>query len=249
MTDPLMKYMIEFFQALDLLAPADQASTRRALSKLPLTDQSLIVDAGCGTGRQSLQLLKETPSAVVATDLEAEFLKKLEQKAEALNDSDRLRIKQADMLSLPFAASTVDLIYCEGAVYNVGFEAGLEAWLPLLKPGGHLCVTEAAYTTDDPPAEVREFWEAEYPGISSPGQLKQTALGKGYELVDGFWMPGSGWEAYYTPVERRIDELSSSWASDATAAQLLDSMRAEVDLYKKHGDSYGYYFLVLRKPR
>ena len=247
MNEASVKYLVEFFASLDLLAPADPDSTRRALKLVPLGANSVIVDAGCGTGRQTLQLLEETRSHIIAVDLETALLDGLWQRAESRGLAHRLSVEEANMLSLPFSKSSVDLIYCEGAVYNVGLESALDSWRPLLKTGGHVCFSDAAYSTEDPPAEVRAFWEAEYPGISRPEHARQVAIDKGYDPVDFFWMPSEGWEAYYTPVAHRIEELAEAWAEDETGLQVLESIRNEVSLYKRHGSTYGYYFMILQK--
>ncbi len=249
MTEQEYKYLVEFYGELELLAPADPASTRRALGSIPLSEESVVVDAGCGTGRQTLQLLEESKAPVVAIDLEATLLEKLESKAADLGYTARLTVMTADMLGLPFQPGSVDLIYSEGAIYNVGYEAGLRSWLPLLKPGGYVCVSDAAYTDDDPPEEVRLFWDAQYPGITTASRMEQIAVRCGYEIVDGFWMPNSGWEAYYLPVERRVEELSATWDSSGARKGVLEAIRHEIEVYRRYGDSYGYYFVVLRTSR
>ena len=74
MTDPIEERMIEFFEPLDLLGPADPACSRRALGSVQLGPEFKVVDAGCGTGRQTLQLLQETEASVTATDLSQSLL-------------------------------------------------------------------------------------------------------------------------------------------------------------------------------
>jgi len=248
MSERIEHIMIEFFKGLDLLGPADPASTSRALARVAPQADAVVVDVGCGTGRQTLQLLRETSTAITATDMHQPFLDRMRQQAERLGLAHRLRTMQADMNALPLSPTSVDLIWCEGAIYSMGYEQGLRAWKPLLRPRGHLCVTEAAYLVDDPPAEVKEFWEAEYPAITTRAQLELIARGCGYDLVESFQLPRSAWEAYYGPVERRLDELAGTYADNPEWRQVLTAMRHEVDVFHRHGDTYGYVFLVLQKP-
>jgi SAM-dependent methyltransferase len=240
--------MVEFFNGLDLLGPSDPPSTSRALASIAVAPDAVVVDVGCGTGRQTLQLLQETPATVIATDLHQAMLDRLQQLATEQGISDRLLVEQADMGALPFEPDSVDLLWCEGAIYNIGYEQGLRAWLPILRPGGHLCVSEGAYFVDNPPAAVREFWEAEYPAITTQSRLEQLATECGYVLVDSFRLPRSAWEAYYGPVEDRIDNLEMTWAGDSEREQVLAAMRHEIDVFRRYGDTYGYAFLVLKKP-
>ena len=69
------------------------------------------------------------------------------------------------MRQLEFAPGSFDLIWSEGAIYNIGFRAGLEAWRPLLVKGGCMAVSEATWLTEDRPAEARAFWQEGYPAL------------------------------------------------------------------------------------
>jgi len=46
------------------------------------------------------------------------------------------------MDSLQIAAGTLDAVWSEGAIYNIGFEKGVREWRRFLKPGGILAVSE-----------------------------------------------------------------------------------------------------------
>jgi SAM-dependent methyltransferase len=248
MSEHIEHIMIEIFKGLDLLGPADPASTSRALSHVRLPPDAAVVDVGCGTGRQTLQLLQETEACITATDLNQPMLDRLASHAARLDLQGRLRIRQADMAALPFAPSSLDLIWCEGAIYNMGYEQGLRAWRSLLRPGAYLCLSEAVYFLEDPPREVRDFWESEYPGISTRETLERIARDCGYAVLDSFPMPASAWEVFYAPVEARLGELDVTYRDNADGQQVLAVMRHEIDLFRRHGDSYGYHFLVLQKP-
>ena len=247
MSDDVESIMVEFFKDLELLGPADPESTSRALASIRLTSDAVVVDAGCGTGRQTLQLLQETPATIVATDLHQSMLNRLQQLAAERGVSDRLHIERADMAALPFEPESLDLLWCEGAIYNIGYEQGLRAWLLLLRAGGHLCVSEIAYFEDNPPEAVQAFWQAEYPAITTQSRLEQLAKECGYVVLDSFRLPKSAWEAYYGPVEDRIAALQRAWRDDPERQQVLVAMQSEVDVFRRYGDTYGYVFLVLQK--
>ncbi|MEP0203201.1 MAG: class I SAM-dependent methyltransferase [Halioglobus sp.] len=248
MSENIEAIIVEFFEELELLGPADPASTSRALASIALSSDSVVVDVGSGTGRQTLQLLQETPATVVATDLHQSMLAQLQRLASEWGVSDRLRIKQADMAALPFKPEGIDLIWCEAAVYNIGFEQGLKTWLPLLSADGYLCVSEVAYFVDNPPEPVKKFWQAEYPAVKAQSQLERVAKESGYILRDSFRLPQSAWESYYGPVEDRIASLEAVWNADLERQKVLAAMRKEVDVFRRYGDTYGYVFFVLQKP-
>jgi len=63
------------------------------------------------------------------------------------------------MEKLPFKNEELDLIWSEGAIYNIGFKRGLNEWHKLIKTGGYLAVSEASWFTKERPAEIDEFWQ------------------------------------------------------------------------------------------
>lgn len=62
------------------------------------------------------------------------------------------------MDNLPFQDEELDLIWSEGAIYNIGFERGMYEWNRFLKKNGFIAVTEASWFTPERPAEIEDFW-------------------------------------------------------------------------------------------
>ena len=54
----------------------------------------------------------------------------------------------ADFSELPFPRESLDLIWSEGAIYTLGFAAGLAVWRPSLKERAFLAVAELTWLTD-----------------------------------------------------------------------------------------------------
>lgn len=64
------------------------------------------------------------------------------------------------------------MIWCEGAIYNIGFERGLKEWRKYLKPGGYIAVSESSWFTDERPAEINDFWMDAYSEMDTlPNQV------------------------------------------------------------------------------
>jgi len=68
----------------------------------------------------------------------------------------------------------------------------------------------------------------------------------GYSIAGVFAIPGSGWEDYYGPIEKRIQNLKEKYGDNPEAKKVFDAEAAEIALYRKYGEYYGYVFYVLR---
>lgn len=240
----------ELHHGLPRQAPGSDALTARALGIAAATGllphAPAILDAGCGPGRSALLLARETGGRVAAIDLHRPFLDELAAQAASEGLADRIQPLAADMAAPPFPPGSFDLIWSEGAIYSVGFGAGLRAWRPLLKPAGLVAVTECAWLTDSPPAEALAFWNADYPAMTTAEGNRRLAEEAGYRVIDSFTLPREAWwDEYYAPLEARVAEFRRRHAGDAAWAEVLDGSQREIDLHRHYGDSYGYVFLIL----
>jgi SAM-dependent methyltransferase len=152
------------------------------------------------------------------------------------------------MRELDFPDASFDVLWCEGAIYVVGFETGLREWSRLLGPGGHLAVTEVCWTRPDPPPELTAFWREQYPAIRDVPALLTAITECGYETVSHFPLPrASWWNEYYGPLERNLVEFRDRHRGDAKAMELADEARREIDIWQAYSELYGYEFFVIRR--
>ncbi|MEE4383855.1 MAG: class I SAM-dependent methyltransferase, partial [Pseudomonadales bacterium] len=123
--------------------PGGDEETRLAitLSGLRGRKELRIADIGCGTGASTLVLARELDATVTAVDFLPDFLHQLEAAAEGERLSTRIETLAASMDELPFGERSLDAIWSEGAIYNMGFENGVRSWRRFLTPGGILAVS------------------------------------------------------------------------------------------------------------
>ena len=206
-----------------------------------------MLDIGCGTGAQTLVLAQDSPSHIVAIDNHPQFIDVLNAEARRLGLADRLEARVADMRSLDFADGSFDLIWCEGAIYNVGVEAGLRDWRRLLRPNGHVALTEVCWRKPEPPAECVAFWTREYAAIRNPAALLEAAEACGCETVGHFPLPASAWwDDYYRPLQDNVTAFRRRHRDAPDAQELADQCQQEIDIWHAHSEFYGFEFLVLR---
>ncbi len=226
--------------------PGSDACTAEALRRLPaLPSDPIVVDLGCGPGRSSLVLAREVGTKVIAVDFHGPFLDQLVRSAAAAGLSHLIEPRRADLAAPGFPPGSVDLIWAEGSAYVLGFSESLRRWRPLLKAGGLMAVSECTWLVDDPPDEPRRFWDAAYPSMGMIAVNRAHAEAAGLEVLDTFPLPPSAWsDEYYRPLLARAVALRPT--ADAALKSLIDETRREVDLYRRHGTSYGYVFYLLR---
>ncbi|MBI4878455.1 MAG: class I SAM-dependent methyltransferase [Planctomycetes bacterium] len=241
----------EIFNSLPQQGPGSDACTRRAFAAISgLPPRPKILDLGCGTGRPTLALAALTAGEIVALDNNRAALERLAAKVEAAGLHGRVRLVERDVAALDFAPASFDVVWCEGAIFLVGFENGLRAWRELVPPGGALVVSEVAWIRDDPPEGARRFFASVYPAMAKDQENLAKIAAAGLELLEHFVMPAEAWWTdFYTPLEQRVGALRAPLAADRAAQELLDGLQAEVDVYREFSAWYGSVFYVLRRPR
>ena len=246
--DVAMRVFFEIHDDIPRGGPGDFESTRRAFLMLNgLPEQPTILDIGCGPGMQTQDLASLTDGRIIAVDNHQPFLSRLETAVERRGLAHRIRVKKGDMFALDFPPGTFDVIWAEGSIYIMGFEKGLKAWKPLLKPNGHLAATEITWLKPDPPQKLQSFWAEQYPGIQDVEANVNVICRSGYRPVGQFTLPESDWwRHYYTPIQEKLTALQKKYRGDAEALSVLEMEQREIDLYRRYADYYGYVFYIMK---
>ncbi|MEW6515924.1 MAG: class I SAM-dependent methyltransferase [candidate division FCPU426 bacterium] len=240
-----------FFEVYDNLprgGPGDALSTGRALAMASfLPDQPKILDIGCGPGMQTIDLARTLPKAKIwAVDNHEPFIHRLALKAQAFQG--RLIAQIGDMRQLEFPEAFFDLIWSEGAIYQMGFENGLKSWNPLLKNGGYMAVSEMVWLKKNPSYEVQLFWKGEYPEMSDVSTRLENIRENGFEPCGYFTLSESAWyDNYYHPLMKRVAELKCKYRMDAEALDILHELEQEEKIIGRNLETCNYAFFVCRK--
>lgn len=113
------------------------------------SDEDLILDAGCGSGRATVELSKVSKNGqIVAFDLfdpKSESISSrelLEKNLEIAGITDRVRIVKGDVLNIEFGDNTFDAAISVLLVNNLGKAklTGLNELFRVLKPGGKILI-------------------------------------------------------------------------------------------------------------
>ncbi|MGH7720970.1 MAG: SAM-dependent methyltransferase [Gemmatimonadaceae bacterium] len=233
------------FGGLENLGPGGNAHTLHVLSLLPEQRFRVVVDAGCGTGRQTLALAKEFGTLVHAVDSHEPFLKDLMRRAKQAKVEHLVRAHCMDMKDIPQVFPGIDLLWSEGAAYNIGFSNALATWLPALTPDGFAVISELSWLREQAPAAVRAFFRSGYPDMQSVQDNTAVAERTGYKLLTTYTLPGQAWvDGYCDILAPRARALVDH--SDPSVRALAAETVREIEVFQCSEDSYGYVFYVLQ---
>lgn len=239
----------EYFSSTERQGPGSPEITIKALSFIEnLSKESRIVDIGCGTGGQTMVLAKHTSGEIRGIDLFPTFINLFNSNASKLNLQRRVKGIIGSMDNLPFQQEEIDLIWSEGAIYNIGFKRGLNEWRKFIKTGGYIAVSEVSWFTDERPTEIDEFWMDAYPEIDTiPNKVEQMQKA-GYIPVATFILPENCWtEHFYAPQVSAQEVFLKKHVGNKVAEGFIANQRHETKLYYKHKAFYGYVFYIGKK--
>jgi cyclopropane fatty-acyl-phospholipid synthase-like methyltransferase len=232
------------FGGMEKLGPGSNADTLHVLRLLP--KQQFRVDAGCGAGRQTLALARQLGTLIHAVDSYEPFLSDLMQRAQEAKIRELVQTHCMDMKDILERFQSIDLLWSEGAAYNIGFANALATWAPALARGGLAVVSELSWLKAPAPHAVKEFFRAGYPDMQSVQTNVMVAKKAGYQVLTTHTLPRQAWvDGYYdilAPRARTLLEHPDSSVRDFAA----ETVR-EIEVFECAEDSYGYVFYVLHR--
>jgi len=245
-----LRLLVDLHIAGDRQGPGGAAETHCAIKLSGLSGQrdGKLADIGCGTGASTLVLAAELDAQVIAVDLRSDFLNVLQARAARAGLAEHIDAVAASMDALPFKAGSLDAIWSEGAIYNMGFENGVRQWRRCLKRGGILAVSELTWLTARRPAELEAHWCAQYAEVSTASSKLAALERNGYAPLGYFVLPEHCWlDAYYRPMQRRFPTFLARHGSSDAARAVVAAEKREIALYERHRAFVGYGYYIARK--
>ncbi|HOX73386.1 MAG TPA: class I SAM-dependent methyltransferase, partial [Bacteroidales bacterium] len=216
----------EYFSNVERQGPGSPEITLKALSFIDsLTENSKVADIGCGTGGQTMVLAQNIPCEITGIDSCSGFINQFNQNARNKNLHDRIKGIIGNMENLPFQEEYLDLIWSEGAIYNIGFNRGLNEWRKFLKQGGYIAVTENTWFTEERPAEIQEFWQKAYSEIDTISNKVAQMQKAGYLPMATFVVPESCWTNYYSIMQKTHASFLKKYTGNKTAEEFVSYQR------------------------
>ncbi|MEL7261600.1 MAG: class I SAM-dependent methyltransferase [Pseudomonadota bacterium] len=218
--------------------PGAPSDVHWAVESIGLHGPVDVLDAGCGPGADMVSLADALPEArITAVDKTAQFIEMAAERAKPFGS--RVQARVGDMRD---PGGDYDLIWCAGALYFLGVTEGLQGWRHALKPGGRVVFSEPVLIETPPSAAAKAFWE-EYPQITDLQGIEDRVTAAGYNVLAHRMIVGDPWQAYYDPMQARIDTLRMQDNSPAVMAAIAES-QTEIDRWRAARDEIAYALLI-----
>jgi SAM-dependent methyltransferase len=162
--------------------------------------------------------------------------------------SEKITPLCCSMDNLPFENEEFDVIWSEGAIYNIGFERGVVDWNRFLKVGGRLVVSEITWITGSRPLELQKYWDNEYPEIDVASSKVSILEKNGYSPIGYLVLPEHCWlENYYWPMQNSFEGFLNRNGNSEESRAIVEAEKREIELYQKYKAHYSYGVYIARK--
>ena len=146
-----------------------------------------ILDLGCGTGAGGLALIRQFASAdLIAVDMSAPMLARLNDKARDLGVIDRIRTVEADLDGVWPTIDPVDLVWASNSLHHMSDpDRVLADAFATIRPGGLLVMTEMESFPRFLPDDI---------GLGRPGLEARCHAAAADALADDLPHLGDDWD-------------------------------------------------------
>ena len=133
----------EILATLEHLHSGGFATTRDQAKRVSITDESRVLDVGCGIGGPARYLAYTYGCRVDGIDLTTELVETGRVLTERCKLADRVALQVGNALELPYPNETFDVVWCQNVTMNIADKTGFLAGVyRVLKPGGLFTSTE-----------------------------------------------------------------------------------------------------------
>lgn len=238
--------LIRLHSGLKRQGPGDSGLSEDIIRQLPkLPPNPVIADIGCGAGAGALILARHYRAKVKAVDFSKTFLDQMMDRADAEGLAAFIEPIACDMGNLDWEPASIDLLWSEGAAYNITFEGALAAWRPFMAAAGVAVISEMNYFSDNVPQIVARYMAKMYSGIKTESRNVDLINASGFEVLAVLRLPSQAWwDNYYDPLQGNIAALKGS--SDAVMQAVISETEEEMAFFQEHHTIYGYTFYIMR---
>lgn len=245
-----LELLVDLHKNANRQGPGGDKETEKAIGLAGINrDAPLkVADIGCGTGASTLTLARLLNAKITAVDFLPDFIDVLKARAQSGGVAEKITPLCASMEQLPFKEEEFDVIWSEGAIYNIGFKKGVKDWKRYVKPGGLLVASEITWLTSSRPSELQDHWNSEYPEIDTASAKIKVLEESGYIPIGYFILSECCWiDNYYEPMRKGFRAFLLRHGDSEEARAVVEAERREIELYEEYKAHYSYGVYIARK--
>lgn len=176
---------------LDLLAkhgigsahPGGLVLTRELLSREFMTENTTLLDIGCGTGQTSSYIARNYPCSITAADINPVMLQRAAQRFQA--EGHRIKLVLADARQMPFPSNSFDIVLAESVTLFTTLSKSIKEYFRVSRPGGTLLDIELTAEQPFSSGEMREVKEVlGIEQIPTPDEWHRLFRYSGFSKID-----------------------------------------------------------------
>jgi ubiquinone/menaquinone biosynthesis C-methylase UbiE len=163
-----------------------QQSTDELIDLCRITEDSYILDIGCGVGVTPCHIAKTFGCRIIGVDLREAMVQRARERAEREGVGERTEFRVADARELPFDDDVFDVVICESVLAFVpDKEKAASEFVRVAKPGGTVGINESTWI-EEPPPELRAQVVRSFEGhlnVQSPEEWRKLLESSGLKDI------------------------------------------------------------------
>jgi len=169
--------------------------TSWGLELIDISENSTVLDIGCGGGRTVARLAERAPNGkVYGIDYSADCVRWSKKFNEQLISEGRAEIIHSDLENTPFEANQFDLVLAVETIYFwPDLVCCFEAVKKMLKPGGRFLIINAVYPSEKFKERNERYMATGEMTMYSPGQLQRLLEEAGFSVVSLDLIEAKNW--------------------------------------------------------
>lgn len=166
-----------------VIHPGGRVSTESLLARADITEDSRVLDVGCGVGTTAIEIARRHGAEVTSVDISPVMLERAAASVRAAGLDSRVTVAAGDILALDFADGTFDVVIAEAVTMFVDRRCAAAELCRVTKPGGRVLATEFFWRRP-PSEEAREVFLGQVcPGLEFDTVEDWTAIYGGAGLI------------------------------------------------------------------
>ena len=212
----------EYYRVKDSCREGLLAYLQKAVSLLPLPENPLILDIGCGTGVPTLWLAGNCGGKIIAVDIDRSAIEWLDKKIIERKLESRITTLNMSFFDMEQGAGSFDIVLAEGLLNITGFRQGFVRVISMIREGGFFVIHDE-YKDHEKKCDFIKRNNCE---------LRGTVY-----LDENVW-----WNQYYRQLDMYINSISSKHKRD-----LFSTESQEIELYRKDPSPFRSIYYVVKR--